>query len=96
MENRIEKEATYVLFGSEAIRIYKISIDLLLASSDVKYKIGAFTEIRAFVDESKKWDGFFEIDKNDFLRLKKATIDQTPKSRKARKRNILSIFKLFK
>ncbi|MDH5413609.1 MAG: hypothetical protein OEW87_05675 [Flavobacteriaceae bacterium] len=97
MENQLEKDKTYVLFGNEAIRIYNISLRLLLSSAHVEYKVGVYTDVKEFVAEAQKWDGFIEIEKIDYMAIqqnlsKSLEIAET----KQKKRNKLSIFKFFK
>ncbi|GEM_PF-4333995 len=70
MEKNFIEESTYVLFGSEAIQIYNISLDLLISSDDVVYKVAAYNEVSAFVKESEKWDDFLEINEKDYLKIK--------------------------
>ena len=71
MEKDNLEELTYVLFGAEAIQIYNISLKMLLSSSHLVYKVGAYDDVKTFVDESKKWDDFIEINKSDYIALKK-------------------------
>ncbi|PID69305.1 MAG: hypothetical protein CSA39_02660 [Flavobacteriales bacterium] len=70
MKKENKEEPTYVLFGREAIHLYKISIDLLMDAIKVKYKVGAYNDVKQFVNESKNWDDFMEIDKADYQKLK--------------------------
>ena len=71
-----EKEATYVLFGEKAVNLYKISFKLLMNSTDeFDFKVGAYYEIKDFVEETKKWKGFVEINKEEYEQLlEKATV----------------------
>ena len=85
-------EITYVLFGKEAIKLYKLSIKTLMNSSNVSFRVGAYSSVKKFVNDTKEWDDFTEITKEDFLLLRKETVEQ-PK-RKVRKKSILS--RLFK
>jgi len=71
MKQELEREYTYVMFGSEAISLYKMSISILLASSYVEYKIGAYVDVKQFVQETLKWDSFIEISESDFKRIRK-------------------------
>ena len=64
MEKNIKEELTYVLFGAEAIQVYNISINMLLSSAHLVYKVGAYDDVKTFVDESEKWDNFIEINKS--------------------------------
>lgn len=91
MENRSKETYTYVLFGREAIQLYKLSIELLLDAIHIKYKVGAYTNVKQFVNESKKWDDFMEIDKEGYLELKKNNYNTRPKKNK----NNFSILKIF-
>ena len=95
MENKNNQELTYVLFGREAIEICKISLELLLLSVDVKFKIGAFNDVQDFVGEAKRWDGFLEISKHEYdLLLKKIKLQE--KALRERERRKKSIFRFFK
>ena len=97
MENQLEKDKTYVLFGNEAIRIYNISLRLLLSSAHVEYKVGAYTDVKEFVTEAQKWDGFIEIDQIDYMAIQhNFSRSQEIENAKQKKRNKLSIFKFFK
>lgn len=70
MNNERNSEITYVLFGKEAILTYKLSAETLLKNNDIKYKVGAYTSVRSFVNETQKWDGFIEITREDYEILK--------------------------
>ncbi len=48
MSNQIEDNATYVLFGDEAVPIYKISIKHLLKTEDIDYTVGMYTSVKEF------------------------------------------------
>lgn len=97
MENQLEKDKTYVLFGNEAIRIYNISLRLLLSSAHVEYQVGVYTDVKEFVAEAQKWDGFIEIEKMDYLAIQQNLLKSLEiENAKHKKRNKLSIFKFFK
>ena len=97
MENQLEKDKTYVLFGNEAIRIYNISLRLLLSSAHVDYKVGVYTNVKEFVAEAQKWDGFIEIEKIDYMAIQQnLSKSHEIANAKQKKRNKLSIFKFFK
>ena len=70
MKNTTNNDITYVLFGKEATLIYKVSPRMLLATKDVQFCVGAFSSVKVFVKESKLWDGFIEISKQDYNLLK--------------------------
>ena len=55
MKRELERDYTYVMFGSEAISLYKMSLSILLASSYVEYKIGAYIDVKQFMQETQKW-----------------------------------------
>jgi len=95
MENDLEKEPTYVLFGNEAIRIYKMSLKLLLTSNHITYKVGAYLDVSKFVKDAQNWDDFIEISEDDYLKLNESYLKSinSDKSKRNKKR---SIFKLFK
>jgi len=70
MKSNLIEEPTYVLFGSEAIHIYGLSLSMLLTSTQLEYKVAAYQEVSNFVEESKKWDDFIEINEKDYILLK--------------------------
>jgi len=69
MENSQLENTSYVLFGDDAIKIYKMSLKLLLSSRHVKYKVAAFQEVKPFMAEAANWDNYLEISKDDYLQL---------------------------
>lgn len=69
MNEETHCDITYVLFGKEAILTYKISAQSLL-DNNIEYKVGAYTSVKSFVNESHKWDGFIEISPQDYDLLK--------------------------
>lgn len=71
-----KEELTYVLFGAEAIQIYNISLSMLLSSAHLVYKVAAYDDVKTFIDESKKWDDFIEINRSDFVTLKKKLVEK--------------------
>lgn len=98
MEKSNKEELTYVLFGAEAIQIYNISLNMLLSSAHLAYRVGAYNDVKAFVDDSKKWDDFIEINKSDYITLKKKlverpSIDNTKNSKKNGKPSFFNFFK---
>ncbi|HBK71075.1 MAG TPA: hypothetical protein DDZ39_05350 [Flavobacteriaceae bacterium] len=70
MKKQLIEESTYVLFGGEAIQIYGLSINMLMSSTQLVYKVASYNEVSAFVTESKKWDDFMEIKEKDYILLK--------------------------
>lgn len=95
MENDLEKEPTYVLFGNEAIRIYKMSLKLLLTSNHITYKVGAYLDVSKFVNEAQNWDDFIEISEDDYLKLNISYLRSlnSNKSKRIKKRSIFKFFK---
>jgi hypothetical protein len=98
MKRFTENEFTYVLFGKEAVELYNVSLKLLLSSTTyVDYKVGAYKDVKRFMQEQKKWSEFIEIPESDYLHLKKhgfksPLLEDT--FRKKRKRfSILDLFK---
>lgn len=65
------KKPTYVLFGNEAVELYKISIDTLVLSNNLKYNIGAYTNISAFIADKNCWNNFKVINKKEYTKLSK-------------------------
>ncbi|RPD99622.1 hypothetical protein EGM88_03505 [Aureibaculum marinum] len=96
MEKNNKEELTYVLFGAEAIQIYKISLDMLLSSVHLNYKVGAYNDVKTFVKESEKWDDFIEINKNDYIKLKKKGLEKPSIEHSKKNNSKPSIFNLFK
>ena len=97
MKQDLEREYTYVMFGSEAISLYKMSLSILLASSYVEYKIGAYIDVKQFVQETQKWDSFIEISESDFKRIRKHSF-KSPHSKitidsKRKRRSFFDFFK---
>ena len=91
MRNDIEKsEITYVLFGKEAIKLYRLSLKTLINSLDVYFKVGAYSSVKKFVSDTQEWDDFIEISKEDFLTLRKIASEKD--ERKLKKRNFFSKF----
>ena len=95
MENDLEKEPTYVLFGNEAIRIYKMSLKLLLTSNHITYKVGAYIDVSKFVKDAQNWDDFIEISEDDFLKLNVSYLKSInrDKSKRIKKRSIFKFLK---
>ena len=90
MKNR-DSDITYVLFGKEATLIYKVSPRMLLATKDVQFCVGAFSSVKLFVRESKLWDGFIEIPKQDYNMLKSRSC--SPRSSQKKKSFLNLLFK---
>ena len=95
MKNDIEKEPTYVLFGNEAIRIYKMSLKLLLTSNHITYKVGMYLDVSKFVNEAQNWDDFIEISEDDYKKLNMSYLRSlnSDKSKRIKKRSIFKFFK---
>ena len=64
-------QPTYVLFGKEAIELYKFSVDKLVLSNNLKYNVGAYTSVSAFIAEKNCWNDFKVISKKEYARLSK-------------------------
>ncbi|NNC71163.1 MAG: hypothetical protein HKN90_10110 [Flavobacteriaceae bacterium] len=87
-----DNEITYVLFGKEAIKLHRLSLKALTNSIDVNFRVGAYSSIKKFVNDTKEWDDFAEISKEDFLILRKINTNKV--SYKSKKRTFFS--RLFK
>ena len=87
-----DNEITYVLFGKEAIKLHKLSRRALMNSLDVNFRVGAYSSVKKFVNDTKEWDDFAEISKEDFLILRKMQTNKV--DHKHKKRDFLS--RLFK
>ncbi|MBJ2173349.1 hypothetical protein JBL43_03825 [Aureibaculum sp. A20] len=99
MEKNNEEELTYVLFGAEAIQIYTISLSMLLSSVHLVYKVAAYNDVKSFVAESKRWDNFIEITKDDYITLKKKLVEKPStgnKHKKTKNKGKPSFFNFFK
>lgn len=93
MENNAgHSEITYVLFGKEAVKLYRLSLKTLLNSLDVEFRVGAYSSVKKFVSDTKEWNDFIEISKEDFLSLRSLSSEKT--KRKKTKQSFLS--KIFK
>ena len=64
-------QPTYVLFGKEAIELYKYSIDALVSSNNLKYNVGAYTTIGNFITDKNRWNNFKVISKKEYSKLSK-------------------------
>lgn len=93
MNNSKENIATYILFGDEAISIYKISIKHLLKAEDVIYKVGKYFTVKDFFEEKDKWKSYIEIDYSDYTAIKKHLKKKPEFSKEEKKR--FSFFSLF-
>ena len=84
MDKRLKtKEITYVLFGKEAIKLYRLSRNTLINSIDVSFKVGAYSSVKQFVSDALQWDDFIEIPEVDYLKLSNvAAKDPQYKTRK--------------
>jgi hypothetical protein len=97
MENELEKEPTYVLFGNEAIRIYKMSLKLLISSAHITYKVGIYSDVSKFVKDAQKWDDFVEISEDDYLKLNESYLKSINNEKSKRSKNKKSIIsRIFK
>ena len=85
-------EITYVLFGKEAVKLYRLSPKALMNSLDVDFHVGAYSSVRKFVSDTKDWDDFVEIPKEDFLLFRNLPLKQS--ERRPKKKDFFS--KLFK
>ena len=94
MNNTNDNIATYVLFGDEAISIYKVSIMNLLKTDGINYKVGKYFTVKSFFEEKNKWKNYTEINFSDYLSIK-MHIDSSPKFHRKKKKRF-SFFKLFK
>ena len=64
-------QPTYVLFGKQAIELYKSSLDRLVLSQDLKYNVGAYTNVSAFIADKNCWNDFTIINKKEYAQLAK-------------------------
>ncbi len=95
MSNPEENDiATYVLFGDEAVSIYRVSIKHLLKAEDVKYAVGRYVTVKSFFEEKEKWKNYIEIDYPDYVTLKKHL--DTIYALANKKKSFFSFLKLFK
>jgi len=93
MNNLKDNIATYVLFGDEAVSIYKVSIKQLLKTEDINYTVGEYFSVKEFFIEKDKWRNYTEISHLDYKTIKQF-LDAKLKYQKKRKKRF-SIFKLF-
>ncbi len=62
-------QPTYVLFGKQAIELYKSSVEHLVSSQGLKYNVGAYTNVSAFVADKNRWNDFTIINKKEYAQL---------------------------
>lgn len=84
-QEKEENDITYVLFGKEAVLLYKTSVNSLL-NTNVNYKVGRYTSVKDFVHESQKWDSFIEITQEDYEMLKNKSKNEKPRKKSLCKR----------
>ncbi len=94
MNNPEENIATYVLFGAEAVSIYRVSIKQLLKTNNIEYNVGEYQSVKEFFTEKEKWGNYIEIDYSDYKIIKEHLDSKFNKSKKRAKR--FSLFSLFK
>ncbi|MCK0132020.1 hypothetical protein MWU59_10975 [Flavobacteriaceae bacterium F08102] len=92
MEDSQLENTSYVLFGDDAIKIYKMSLKLLLSSRHVNYKVGAYQEVKPFMAEAANWDNYIEIPKSDYLKLIQNKV-RTEESSTSKRKGLFSFFK---
>lgn len=78
---------TYVLFGSNAIELYKISIEELLKQRSIRFHIGKYSDLNEFFKERQRWDDCIEIPFQDFVKLDLYKNAQDQKSKKKKRFN---------
>jgi len=93
MSNQIEDNVTYVLFGDEAVPIYRVSIKHLLKTEDIDFTVGMYTSVKEFFKEKDKWRNYIEIEESDYKTIKAHIDAKLNKDKKRKKR--FSFFKLF-
>jgi hypothetical protein len=96
MENVNKVEPTYVLFGKEAVLIYKMSLNDLLSAHHINFKIGEYYDINTFIKETKKWDDFIEINEDDYNEINNGKSKSLINHSDTKKNNKFSILRLFK
>ncbi len=64
-------QPTYVLFGKQAIELYKSSIENLVVADDLKFNVGAYTNVRAFIADKNRWNDFVIITRKEYAKLAK-------------------------
>ena len=65
-----EEKPSYILFGKEAVSIFKISLNQLLMSKDLEYAVGKYSSISEFLKEAKNWNDYIEINEKEYKILK--------------------------
>ena len=70
MYNNSKSILSYVLFGCEAVYLYKISIKHLLHATNIEFNVKPLSTVKEFITESEKWNDFLEIEQNDYKILK--------------------------
>jgi len=93
MSKSIDDIATYVLFGDEAVSIYKVSIKQLLKAKGIDYTVGEYFSVKEFFIEKDKWRNYTEISHSDYKTIKQFLDAKLAYNKRRKKR--FSIFKLF-
>jgi hypothetical protein len=93
MNNLTEDIATYVLFGDEAVSIYRVSIKQLLKTNNIDYTVGEYQSVKEFFKEKDNWGNYIEIGYSDYKTIKTHLDTKLNKDKKRKKR--FSFFNLF-
>jgi len=94
MSNSTEDITTYVLFGDEAVSIYRVSIKQLLKTEGINYTVGEYQSVKEFFIEKDKWDNYIEIDYSNYKTIKMHLDIKAGIIKKRKKR--FTFFNLFK
>jgi len=61
----------FILFGSEAIKLFSISPTMLFMEYHyIPHKAESFNNMNEFLTEKKRWDEFLVITKRDYCNIK--------------------------
>ena len=91
MDTSEKNIATYVLFGNEAISIYKKSINTLLDTKGIDYKIGKYISVKKFFEEKNKWEDYAEINYLEYITIKTHLEDKS-QEKKSKKFSLSKLF----
>jgi len=63
------QQPTYVLFGKRAIERYKMSLNALINSKNLKYNVGIYTNVTTFIIDKNCWNDFTVISEKEYTLL---------------------------
>ncbi len=70
MHNNTKDIPSYVLFGCEAVYLYKISVKHLLHATNIEFNVKPLSSVKDFIKESEKWDDYIEIEHDEYQKIR--------------------------